>query len=160
MKKKINYSQWLKSRTGKSLWDLCEEGKTISEILTFASGNGLIIPKKYVSNYKKYWKQKKSENGEFKKEEQEVKREENVEEVKVEKEVKEDKTIFGKSDLFSNLSKILDKLIALGEGKIAEGDIMLTASDLIRAIELRKELGEEGENVQETVDRILGRSKE
>jgi len=154
MSKKINYSTWLKMRSGKSLWQLCEEGKSIKEIMTFASEHGISIPKEYVSNYKKYYKKQKEENGE--KEEKESK-EENTEKESKEKFPQKDieKTNFSDIDLYTKLSKILDKLIDFGAIKIEKGEIFISASDLIRAIELRKELGEENSDIQETLDKIL-----
>lgn len=154
MNKKINYSTWLKMRSGKSLWQLCEEGKSIKEIMTFASEHGISIPKEYVSNYKKYYKKQKENNGE--KEERESKGntgKESKEEKSTQKET--EKTELSDIDLYTKLSKILDKLIDFGAIKIEKGEIFISASDLIRAIELRKELGEENSDIQETLDKIL-----
>ena len=150
MSKKINYSTWLKMRSGKSLWQLCEEGKSIKEIMTFASEHGISIPKEYVSNYKKYYKKQKENNGEQK---EEIKNTEKESKKSSQKDT--EKTELSDIDLYTKLSKILDKLIDFGATKIDSGEIFISASDLIRAIELRKELGEENSDIQETLDKIL-----
>lgn len=152
MSKKINYSTWLKIRSGKSLWDLCEEGKSIKEIMTFASEHGISIPKEYVSNYKKYYKKQKENNGE---EEKKEGKENTEKENRKNSQRDTEKAELSDIDLYTKLSKILDKLIDFGATKIDSGEIFISASDLIRAIELRKELGEENSDIQETLDKIL-----
>jgi len=156
MGKNINYSRWLKLRTGKSMWDLFEEGYTIGSIISYGAENGITIPEKYISNYRKYWEKNKlkgTSNTDGMKNNTDTG---NNETINTDTSKMKDNTSNNELDIFSRLSNILDKLLELGVERIKSGEIVITASDIVRAVELRKQIGEEGKDVQQTINKLLG----
>lgn len=147
MEKKFNYSLWLKIRSGKSLWNLLEEGLTEREIIDFFHRYDIRVPKDYIKEYKKYYLENKMEEAENISNEDEKD--------KSEKKNTKKKTSEKKINLEEKLIDILESLIKFGYERIQEGKIDITSSDLIKAIELRRELGQVEEQVQERIDSIL-----
>lgn len=143
-KKKINYSGWLKAKCGKSIKELLEEGKTLREIRKIGKEYNIHIPEKYLTYYRRWYLNEKEKNSHplsngNKGTENSLKGEE----------MNKDK-----------LCEVLRKLIVLGENRINENQIDLSASDLLKCIELYIKLKEIDGDIQANIEKILGNEVE
>ncbi|MCM8819122.1 MAG: hypothetical protein NC915_06590, partial [Candidatus Omnitrophica bacterium] len=53
--KKKNYSQWLAIKTGKTIAEWLDEGKTLEEIRKIAKDHNIDLPVIFLQNYKKWY---------------------------------------------------------------------------------------------------------